>query len=98
MLTARVIIATASALLFSGCGDDTTSLYCPDKGKDFFEQSVAAYFVRHPPTSDQQPIKVLEGARYDTGTNWWIVPVDVGSKKWNALMSCDGHLELSGRN
>lgn len=97
MLTARVVLATASALLLSGCGDDTTRLYCPDKGKDFFEQSVAAYFVRHPPPPEQQPIKVLEGGWYDTGTNWWIVPVDGGSEKWSALLSCDGHLELSGR-
>ncbi|RMM02245.1 hypothetical protein APX70_01340 [Pseudomonas syringae pv. maculicola] len=38
------------------------------------------------------------GARYDTRTHWWIVPVDVGQDKLQALLSCDGHLELSGRN
>jgi hypothetical protein len=97
MFAPRVVLATGSVLLLSGCGDDTSSLYCAHKGRDFFEQSVAAYFIQHPPLPDQHLIKVLEGASYDTKTNWWIVPAEVGPLKWNALLSCDGHLELSGR-
>ena len=67
------------------------------KVKIFFDQSVKAYFTKHPPVEGIENVKVLSGATYDTATNWWVVPVDVGEDKWNALLSCDGHLELSGR-
>ena len=97
MSKARIASAYFTFLLLSGCGDDTSSMHCPDKGKEFFEESVKAYFLSHPPIGAGTSITILDGASYDSSTNWWIVPIDIGKQKWNALLSCDGHLELSGR-
>lgn len=72
-------------------------MYCPHEGQTFFENSIGAYFERHPPRH-ASTAQILPGASYDTSTNWWIVPVDVGPDKYWALLSCDGHLELSGRD
>lgn len=91
-----IFIGAALLAALAGC-DDSGDMFCPDKGQDFFDQSVKAYFTKHPPVEGIENVKVLSGAAYDTATNWWVVPVDVGEDKWNALLSCDGHLELSGR-
>lgn len=91
-----IFIGAALLAALAGC-DDSGNMSCSDKGQDFFDQSVKAYFKKHPPSTGTESVKVLPGATYDTATNWWVVPVDVGEEKWNALLSCDGHLELSGR-
>lgn len=91
-----IFIGVALLAALAGC-DDSGNMSCPDKGQDFFDQSVKAYFKKHTPAEGIENVKVLSGATYDTATNWWVVPVDVGKEEWYALLSCDGHLELSGR-
>lgn len=70
---------------------------CSGSGQEFFEASVNSYFAKHPPASGIDSVRILPGASYNSDLNWWVVPLDVGAEKWNALLSCDGHLELSGR-
>lgn len=92
-----IFIGAALLAALAGC-DDSGNMSCSDKGQDFFDRSVKAYFGKHPPTGGAENVRVLPGATYDTATNWWVVPIDVGKEKWSALLSCDGHLELSGRD
>jgi hypothetical protein len=88
-------LAVIAVTVLSGC-DDSSEMYCPNEGRAFFESSINAYFERHPPRQGDT-VHILPGANYDTTTNWWLVPVDVGPEKLLALLSCDGHLELSDR-
>jgi hypothetical protein len=37
----------------------------------------------------------LDGARYNEKLNWWVVPFDLRGKRLDALLSCDGNLELT---
>ncbi|WP_024656839.1 hypothetical protein N027_06115 [Pseudomonas syringae USA007] len=89
-----LLILAVAWLAQSGESDD---MHCPDKNANFFADSINAYFDKHPPKAGKT-VTVVAGARYDNHTHWWTVPVDVGQDKLQALLSCDGHLELSGRN
>jgi len=83
-------------LVLSGC-DDSNDLPCPENGEQFWRHSLDSYFERHPEMVKNTPYELQPGSRYDSHTNWWIVPFDIGSKRLQALLSCDGHLEISGR-
>jgi len=93
----RFLLSVSVLSTLAGCGDDSTSMFCPEKEQEFFESSVYQYFNQHPPTGGIESVRVLPGATYDTHTNWWGVPVDVANAKYTALLSCDGRLELSYR-
>lgn len=91
----KILLVLCAPLVVTGCGDNSSEMHCPEKGEDFFKESVDKYFQKHP-TSNGESYRVLDGATYEKVTNWWTVPVLVGTQKWNALLSCDGYLELSG--
>jgi hypothetical protein len=93
----KTVAALSILLLVAGCGDDSTKTHCPEKNSDFFRESVTAYFQNHPPTAGAGDVQIVGVATYDEHTDWWLVPVNVGDQKLIALLSCDGHLELSGR-
>lgn len=90
-------IALLSLLALSGCGDDSYEMNCPDADSAFIEKSVAAYFLRHQDAPGTRTYKLVGGNHYDTATHWWIVPLDADGQKLQALLSCDGRLELTGR-
>lgn len=96
MIDKKRVFFSVWVIAISGC-NDSQEASCPFAGQSFFERSVHAYFSKHPPAIGLEQIKVLPGARYDEHTHWWIVPIDMGEAKINALLSCDGYLELSGR-
>jgi hypothetical protein len=85
-----------ASLVLTACDKDE-EISCSGSGQEFFEASVNAYFEKHPPARGMDSVRVLPGGTYNSHLNWWVVPVDVGAEKWSALLSCDGHLELSGR-
>lgn len=88
-----LLIFAIAWLAQSGDGDER---HCPDKDAEFFADAINAYFDKHPPNAGKA-VNIVDGARYDDRTHWWTVPVDVGTEKLQALLSCDGHLELSRR-
>lgn len=90
-------LAILMSVVLCAC-DGSTEMSCPDNGEQFWLQSLDAYFIRHPEMVQTTPYELQPGAWYDAKTNWWIVPFDVGQKRLQALMSCDGHLEISGRS
>ncbi len=96
MIDKKRVFFSVIVIALSGCNDSQVAS-CPSAGQSFFERSVHAYFSKHPPAIDLEQIKILPGARYDEHTHWWIVPIEMGEVKLDALLSCDGHLELSGR-
>jgi hypothetical protein len=93
----QMLAVGLASLVLSGCGDDSAEMNCPDADRAFFDQSLANYFARHQNASGTTMYRIAGKARYDTGTHWWIVPVDTEGRKLQALLSCDGRLELSGR-
>lgn len=89
------LVATLS--IVSGCGDDSYKLNCPEADSTFIEKSVADFFARHQNPSGTRTYRLVGGNYYDTATHWWIVPLDADGQKLQALLSCDGRLELTGR-
>lgn len=53
-----IFIGAALLAALAGC-DDSGDMFCPDKGQDFFDQSVKAYFTKHPPVEGIENVKVL---------------------------------------
>ena len=93
----KCLLVTLIMMSLSAC-DESAKLSCPASGEAFFNESIHRYFTQHPPAEGIDAVKVLPGASYNSELDWWVVPLDVGNEKWNALLSCDGHLELSGRS
>lgn len=81
----------------SGCGNEQQTASCSDKGEAFFTESLDVYFAKHPQAGGDKSYTLQPGARYDETNNWWVVPFDYGDKRAQALLSCDGHLEISLR-
>jgi hypothetical protein len=84
-----------SVLLLSGCGSETKEISCKEKGADFFKVSLQSYFKKQGKSQDADDFKLLDGARYNEKLNWWVVPFDLRGKRLDALLSCDGNLELT---
>lgn len=93
----RGTLAIFTMLALSGCGDDSYKLNCPNEDSVFINKSVADYFARHQNASGTRTYQLVGGNHYDATTHWWIVPLDADGQKLQALLSCDGRLELSGR-
>ncbi|WP_434681334.1 hypothetical protein J3P77_09555 [Pseudomonas sp. R1-18] len=86
----------ASTLLLTACGEKDAGS-CADGGSEsFFKSSLDSYYTRNNPDMVGK-YQLVESAKYDSTTNWWMVPVDAEGRKLLALISCDGRLELSGR-
>lgn len=68
-----------------------------DEDSAFINKSVADYFARHQNASGTRTYQLVGGNYYDATTHWWIVPLDADGQKLQALLSCDGRIELSGR-
>ncbi|SDS65878.1 hypothetical protein SAMN04490182_2066 [Pseudomonas cedrina] len=86
-----------ACVTLSACGNEKQVENCSGKGEAFFTESLNAYFSKHPRTGDDQSYTLQPGARYDETNDWWIVPFDYGDERAQALLSCDGHLEISSR-
>lgn len=84
------------ALLLLGCGERPQQ-DCPTYGDKFFNDSVRNYFLSHGRKEDANTFRLAGDATYDGTNKWWVVPFDTQSKKLLALLSCDGHLEITGR-
>lgn len=89
-----LIAGTTAALLLQGC-DDRTNLSCPDASEATIKEWIRAHKERNAPKYPH--LEVVGKGWYDTGTNWWIVPVDAGARKLTALIDCKGGLEFSVR-
>lgn len=95
MRVGRVCGLVGVLVLLAGCDDGASGMQCPGYGRSFFEASINAYVQRH--GRGDYAFQVLEGATYDPQLNWWTVPFDWKGRELQALLSCDGHLEVSGR-
>ncbi|TFY93242.1 hypothetical protein DYL61_14870 [Pseudomonas nabeulensis] len=91
-----LVLLGGSAVL-GGCENEQPHQNCSGKGEAFFTESLDAYFVEHPQANGGGHYALQSGARYDEINDWWIVPFDFGNKQAQALLSCDGHLEISLR-
>ena len=70
---------------------------CPLVGPEFWESAIHRYFEDRPPRSRVASVTILEDARYNYSPPGWMVSVEVPDYKYIAWVSCDGHVELSGR-
>ncbi|MFK3794744.1 hypothetical protein [Pseudomonas sp. NPDC088444] len=86
-----------AGLVLAGCGEEKSKQECSNEGEAFFTQSLDSYFVKHPQAIENGSYTLRPGARYDSNNNWWVVPFDYSDKKAQALLSCDGHLEITLR-
>lgn len=92
------VLAVVGAIgLLGGCGETKSKQDCSTEGEAFFTKSLDAYFAAHPQANGDNSYVLQPGANYDKTNNWWIVPFDYGGKKSQALLSCDGRLEISLR-
>ncbi|WP_455923294.1 hypothetical protein [Pseudomonas putida] len=82
--------------LMAGCSDSEGGS-CSGKDEKFFTESINNYLRSHDRSADADNFTFAGPARYDDHTNWWIVPFDLKAEHYEALLSCDGHLELSIR-
>ncbi|EGH74182.1 hypothetical protein [Pseudomonas syringae] len=82
--------------LLVGCSEPDLES-CADRGEGFFTKSINLYLSAHERSEDLGRFTYAGVARYDDRTNWWIVPFDLNGQRFQALLSCDGKLELSGR-
>ena len=96
MCLRKCAILSAVAAL-AGCQEKPVEP-CPDAGRDFIEQSVSAYFARSFPKVAQRDITILHDEKYESYPKSWMVSVDLPDRKYIALVSCSGKVELSGRD
>ncbi|MCO8169267.1 hypothetical protein NJC40_15960 [Pseudomonas sp. 21LCFQ02] len=90
-------LSTAALLVMVvGCGQQQ-SAPCPEAGQDFLEKSIRAYFDRFPPKGGGEGVRILSDATYNPAHRLWSVSVDVPDNKYYAMVSCNGHTELSSR-
>jgi hypothetical protein len=97
-LNSLLIFIASGALLIAtlvGCSEDREPAACPEKGSSFFESSIAAHYRKQGKEAAATSFKLADGARYNSDLKWWTVPFDLDGKLMNALLSCDGHLELT---
>lgn len=94
----KSLISLASGLVIAaslvGC-DEKKLDPCPEKGADFFKSSIAAHYEKQGKPTSAKDFKLVDGASYNEKLNWWVVPFDLNAKRMNALLSCDGNLELT---
>lgn len=90
-----VSLVLLSTLLLSGCGSEEKEITCKEQGTDFFKASLQAYFKKQGKSQDANDFSLLDGARYNEKLNWWVVPFDLRGERMDALLSCDGELELT---
>ncbi|POP66549.1 hypothetical protein [Pseudomonas syringae] len=84
-------------MLMSGCGEKDAGT-CPESGTEaFFKKAIDGYYKRHNESDAIARYKLAEPSHYDATTNWWMVPFDIDGQKLQALISCDGRLEITGR-
>ncbi len=72
---------------------------CPEYGRDFWEKSIRRRMTNSSSMMLENrisPLKIADGAYYDTIHNWWIVPFEVGGTRSRALMDCTGYWERTG--
>ncbi|MGE7993355.1 hypothetical protein ACQKPE_20400 [Pseudomonas sp. NPDC089554] len=86
-----------SFMVLAGCGERDAGSCAAGGSEAFFKASIDAYYQRHAQQEASKSYTLVEGAHYDTTTNWWMVPFDAGSERLQALISCDGRLEITGR-
>lgn len=91
-----VCVLAFGALILFGCGERPKQ-DCPTSGEKFFTDSLKNYFSSHDRKEDMNTFRLAGEATYDGKNKWWIVPFDTRSEKLQALLSCDGHLEITGR-
>lgn len=97
MIKALITLASTVAIVASlvGCSDEKPLAPCPEKGSDFFKSSIASHYEKQGKPADAKDFKLVQGASYNEKLNWWVVPFDLKTKRMNALLSCDGNLELT---
>jgi len=83
-----------AVLATTGCEDKSKEQSCQSNGEDFFKSSIDSYYSRHDKTAVGR-YALRDGSRYDTTNDWWVVPFGLDGKQYLAMISCDGHLELS---
>lgn len=81
-------------VLLAGCDDGPAGMQCPGYGRSFFDASINGYVQRH--GRGDYAFELLGEAQYDAKLSWWRVPFEWKGREWQALVSCDGHLEVSG--
>lgn len=97
MKKALGLTCAVCVVLMSGCGEKDAGS-CPGAGTEaFFKNAIDAYYKRHKEPAAISRYKLAEPGHYDATTNWWMVPFDIDGQKLQALISCDGRLEITGR-
>lgn len=91
------LLCAVSFATMAGCGEKDSGT-CAESGTNaFFKSSIDAYYKRQNQPAKVDRYTLVEGAHYDPTTNWWMVPFDVDGEELQALISCDGRLEVTGR-
>jgi len=94
MRVSTSILALLTLSTVAGCGKDPLES-CPDVGRAFIETSVRTYFDRTYPAIGGTSVNVLSDEHYDATAKMWTVSANTPEKDYFALISCDGHVELS---
>ena len=97
MKKATWLFCAISLVLMAGCGEKDAGNCAANGSEAFFKSSIDAYYKRNGQQGKADRYSLIEGAHYDATTNWWMVPFDVDGEKLQALISCDGRLEITGR-
>ncbi|WP_421526438.1 hypothetical protein [Pseudomonas yamanorum] len=80
-----------------GCDDKKGVGVCPIKDVNFFSDSLKKHYLDQNQPANAGAFKLVGDALYDDQNNWWMVPFDLDGQKLQALLSCDGRLEITGR-
>lgn len=95
---ARVPSLAVLLLFLGGCfggGDEVT---CDRKDDSFLRNSLIHYFEKKGESEKIPRLKIDSKAQYSKNTNWWVVAFTLDGELYNALISCDGQLELTKPN
>lgn len=88
------VCAALATISLAACDNEIEDQSCPSNGEAFFRTSIDAYWRNHD-DSKVGRYSLQPGAKYNTTEDWWVVPFESEGKRYLAMISCDGHLELS---
>ncbi|WP_183001599.1 MULTISPECIES: hypothetical protein [unclassified Pseudomonas] len=99
MLRPIAVLLSAAALMVSlhGCDNKKGVGVCPAAEQSFFSASLKQHYLDQNLPVAAESFRLVGTATYDDHNNWWMVPFDLNGQKLQALLSCDGRLEITGR-
>lgn len=94
----RVASLAVLLLFLAGCFGGDDGVICDKKDDAFLRNSLIRYFEKKGESEKVPRLKIDGNARYSKNTNWWVVAFTLDGELYNALISCDGQLELTKPN